>query len=152
MLKRTLALACGLALISAPALADNDDLVIKSSPHGVAETLDRLSDVVEENGATVFARIDHAAGASAIDEDLAPMEVLIFGNPQMGTPLIQENPEVGLDLPVRVLAWEDSSGNTRVAYLEAEELADRYDIDEDLEAVQNMEKALDNLTGAAISE
>lgn len=152
MIARTLTLACGLALVSASALADSDDLVIKSSPHSVSETLDRLSDVVEENGATVFARIDHAAGAESIDEEMAPMQVLIFGNPQMGTPLIQEAPEVGLDLPVRVLAWEDSSGNTRVAYLEAEELADRYDIDEDLEAVQNMEKALDNLTGAAISE
>ncbi|MFC4352305.1 DUF302 domain-containing protein [Fodinicurvata halophila] len=152
MLKHILALAAGLALVSAPALAENDDLVIKSSPHGVSETLDRLSEVVEENGARVFARIDHAAGAAAIDEDMPPMEVLIFGNPKMGTPLIQEAPEVGLDLPVRVLVWEDSSGNTRVAYLEPEELADRYDIDEDSEAVQNMEKALDNLTGAAISQ
>lgn len=152
MIKRTLALACGLALVSAPALSQNDNLVIKNSPHNVSETLDRLSEIVEENGATVFARIDHAAGAETTDENMPPMEVLIFGNPQMGTPLIQEAPEVGLDLPVRVLAWQDSSGNTRVAYLEPEELADRYDMDEDSEAVQKMEKALDTLTGNAISE
>ncbi|MDH3280850.1 MAG: DUF302 domain-containing protein, partial [Gammaproteobacteria bacterium] len=74
----------GFLQLSGPALADNG-LVTKKSAYGVSETLDRLEGILKDKGLTVFARIDHAAGAKTVDQDLRPTQVLIFGNPKMGT-------------------------------------------------------------------
>lgn len=81
----------------------------------VAEALDRLAAAVERRGITVFARIDHAAGARAAGLELPDEEVLIFGDPRAGTILMQADATIGIDLPLRVLAWDDN-GTTRLAY------------------------------------
>lgn len=103
-------------------------LITKTSPYGVAQTMDRLEKVVKAKGAHVFARVNHAAGAKKIGATLADEEVLIFGNPKLGTPLMQADPRIGLDLPVKVLVWDDH-GTTKIAFLDPAKLATWYGID-----------------------
>jgi uncharacterized protein (DUF302 family) len=83
---------------------------IKSS-HGPQETMNRLEAAVKAKGMTVFARIDHSAGASAVDLSLNPTEVLTFGNARGGTPLMQSVQTIGIDLPLKALVWQDASGD-----------------------------------------
>jgi uncharacterized protein (DUF302 family) len=135
----------------APAAALADDWEIKTSPHSVPDTVERLTAAIEGAGAKVAAVIDHAAAAASVDMELAPTTVVIFGNPKLGTPLMQENQKIGIDLPLKILVWQDG-GTTRVGYIEPEELAEEYDIDEDHKVIKTMEGALDKLTDAAIAE
>ena len=86
------------------------------SSYGPKDTMDRLEAEVTAKGMTVFARIDHAAGAIAAGLLLRPTEVLIFGNAKGGTPLMQSNQEIGLDLPLKALVWQDISGKTWLSY------------------------------------
>jgi uncharacterized protein (DUF302 family) len=93
-----------------------DGLITAKSNFGARETADRLATAVEAKGMTVFARIDHAAGAKQAGLELAPTELLIFGNAKAGTPLMQANPVVGIDLPLKALIWRDGSGTVWLAY------------------------------------
>nr|WP_283949752.1 DUF302 domain-containing protein [Limobrevibacterium gyesilva] len=95
----------------------------------VAEIVDRLEAGLAAKGVTVFARIDHAAGAAAMDLPLRPTTLLIFGSPQAGTPLMQAEPTIGLDLPLKILAWEDATGNAWLTYDDPAWLARRHGID-----------------------
>ncbi|SLN49842.1 hypothetical protein ROJ8625_02458 [Roseivivax jejudonensis] len=145
MFRRSLA---AFALVASPAAAD---LVSVESPHSVADTVDRLEAAVEEAGATVFARVDHAEGAASVDMELEPATLLIFGNPQLGTPAMQDDIRAGLVLPLRVLAytWE---GQTYLSWEEPEEMFDDFDIDDDADYIERMEGALENLSAAATAE
>lgn len=134
--------------IAGPALAD--DLIVKSSPHSVDDTMDALEGAVSTAGATIFARVDHTEGAMGVDMELAESQLLIFGNPQLGTPVMQENIQAGLVLPLRVLIYADEEGTTQVAYVEVEEMLEDFDVDDDLEAVEKMESALEMLTDKAV--
>jgi uncharacterized protein (DUF302 family) len=96
------------------------------SRRSVHDLIDRLVDFVQAKGATVYARIDHAANAAAVGLKLRPTELLIFGNPAIGTALIQEQQEIGLDLPLKVLAWEDENGEVWLTYDDDEWLANRH--------------------------
>ncbi len=138
-----------LAMILAPMTAHAADLITKSSPHSVSVTMDRLVAAVENAGATVFARVDHAAGAASIDAELKPNQMLVFGNPKIGTPILQADPISGLDLPIRVVVFEDASGNTLLAYHDPQEFADDYEVSSDLEALKTMAGAVGKLTDAA---
>ncbi|MDG4881401.1 DUF302 domain-containing protein [Mesorhizobium sp. WSM4884] len=104
----------------------NDGLVSVESRFGVAETIDRLVDTITCAGLRVFARIDHAAGAHEIGAALRPTELLIFGHPKGGTPLMQDRQLAGIDLPVKALAWEDAQGKVWLSYNEAQWLAERH--------------------------
>jgi uncharacterized protein (DUF302 family) len=95
------------AAVEALAMSE-DGLVTISSNHSVKETLDRLVDDLKSKNITVFARVDHAAGAASVGMPLRPTELLIFGNPKAGTPLMQSNQTIGIDLPLKVLGWEDA--------------------------------------------
>lgn len=152
MLKKIiLATILTFALAWQPALANGNDLIIKQSSFGVAETLDRLEALFAERGIGVAARVDHAASARRVDLELRPNQVLIFGNPKLGTPLMQSNPAIGIDLPLRVLAWEDADGKVWVAYTDPATLRSRHEItDRDANFAQ-MAKVLDGLTTAAAS-
>lgn len=88
---------------------------IKSS-HSAKETMNRLESVVTAKGMTVFARIDHAAGAAVAGLSLRPTEVLIFGNAKGGTPLMEAVQTIGIDLPLKALVWQDGSGETWLSY------------------------------------
>ncbi len=93
-----------------------DGLVTIPTKYSVKEALDRLEAALKAKRVTIFARIDHAAGAATVDMPLRPTEVLIFGNPKAGTPLMQSNQTIGLDLPLKILSWQDASGKVWLTY------------------------------------
>jgi uncharacterized protein (DUF302 family) len=131
-------------------MAHADDMIIKKSSHSVKVTLDRLEAALKKKGITVAARWDHAAAAKGVGMSLRPMEVLIFGNPKLGTPLMQSNPRAGVDLPLKVLAWEDDKSQVWVGYTRPEALAARYDIRDQGDVVNKIATTLDGLTNEAI--
>ncbi len=133
----------------APQTASNE-LIIKTSPFSVAQTMDRLEAAVTAKGATVFARVNHAAGAQKIGQSLAAEEVLIFGNPRLGTPLIQADPRIGLDLPVKVLVWSQND-ETQIAFLNPEKLGAWYGLDATTPALLKMRGILEFVTKEAIT-
>jgi len=126
------------------------ELVVKTSPYSVDAPLDRLAAAAEARGAHVFARIDHAGGAENIGTQLAPTAVLIFGSPQLGTPLIQQQPTVAIDLPVRALAWRGRA-TTYLAYTDPRALARRHGIDPEDAAITRLSGVLDALTDQAVT-
>ena len=91
-----------------------DGLITLRSNYGPKDTMDRLETEVKAKGLTVFARIDHAAGAAQVGLPLPPTELLIFGNAKGGTPLMQSVQTIGIDLPLKALVWQDASGTTRL--------------------------------------
>lgn len=105
-----------------------DGLTTIGSSLGPKDTMDRLEAMVQARGMSVFARVDHAAGASSVGLPLRPTEVLIFGNPVGGTPLMQAVQTIGLDLPLKALVWQDASGDTFLSYNDPVWLAERHGI------------------------
>jgi uncharacterized protein (DUF302 family) len=90
--------------------------------------MDRLVTEVTAKGLTIFARIDHAAGAAQVRLPLRPTELLIFGNAKAGTPLMQSSQEVGIDLPLKMLVWEDAAGKTWLSYNDPRWIAKRHEL------------------------
>lgn len=127
-----------------------DGLVALKSPHSPKVTMDRLEDIVKQRGLNVFARIDHAAGAARIGKTLRPTEVLIFGNPQGGTPFMECAQSVGIDLPLKALVWEDASSQAWLGYNDPAFLAKRHSVP-DCPVVENLRKALSGLAAAAVA-
>ena len=103
-----------------------EGLVSIPSSFDPKETMDRLEAALRASGVTIFARIDHAAGAAGVGETLRPTELLIFGNPKAGTPLMQAGQTIGIDLPLKALVWQDAAGKTQVSYNEPGWLARRH--------------------------
>src|SRR5215831_12087513 len=95
-------------------------LITIESRYGPEETMNRFEAEVRARGMTVFAHIDHAAGAAAVGLALRPTELLIFGNAKSGTPLMQSTQTLGIDLPLKALVWQDASGKTRLSELARE--------------------------------
>lgn len=127
-----------------------DGLKTVESHFGPKETLDRLEADVKAEGLTVFARIDHAAGATAVGLSLLPTAVLIFGNAKGGTPLMQSNQLIGIELPLKVLVWQDTTGKTWLSYVDPTDLAKRYGLPaETFTAVSNLAGVLRALTAKA---
>jgi uncharacterized protein (DUF302 family) len=125
-------------------------LITIASNHSVKETLDRLEASLRGNGVTVFARIDHAAGATSADMTLPPTELIIFGQPKAGTPLMQAQQSIGIDLPLKMLAWQDANGNNWLAYNDIAWLAKRHGLGEDLApAINGIAKGLAKLAETA---
>ncbi len=124
-------------------------LVSRKSTHDVDTTANRLESALKEKGVTVFARIDHAAGAQRVGQTLKPTLLIIFGNPAMGTPLIQRSRSIGIDLPLKALIWEDKAGQVWFTYNAPDVLVHRHGITEMGEAIQKMELALSNFAMAA---
>lgn len=146
-LARRLATGAALAILaSAPALAA--DLVRVPSAHPVAETADRLVAAVEAAGAKVFARIDHAGGAKSVGVDIPANQVVIFGNPALGTGVIKDAPGAGLDLPLRVQVL-DEGGATVLIYHDPAQLAADHGLPADHPVIAKMAGALAGLTGKA---
>lgn len=130
-------------------MADNG-LISLASTHSVGATVDRLAKLVEAHGLAVFARIDHAAGAARVGMPLRPTELLIFGNPTGGTPLMQDRQAAGIDLPVKALAWEDADGKVWLAYNDPAWIAARHGLGPaSAEAIATMTAGLARLAAAA---
>jgi len=106
--------------------------------------------VFKKKGVTVFARVNHAAGAKKIGAKLPPTEVIIFGNPKIGTPLMQSDQHIGIDLPLKVLAWRDKKGKVMIAYNDPRFLAKRHHIENRDKVFKGMAGALNKLTDAAL--
>ncbi len=129
--------------------AADADTVMVASKHSVAATMDKLEAVLKEKGVGVVARVDHAAGAKKAGMALKPTQLLVFGNPKLGTPLMQSKRTMGLDLPMKVLAWEDDQGKTWVAYTKPDVLKARHAISGRDEVFKTMAGALANFVKAA---
>ncbi len=137
------------ALLSAAALAQPvPGLVTVPSHYPVAETLDRLELELHSRGMKIFARIDFSADARDADLEIPPKQLLIFGNPKAGTPLMRARPSVALDLPLKALAWEDDDGNVWLSWNSPEYLAERHRLPSELrETLRGVEKLLRKAAG-----
>ena len=111
-----------------------DGLVTLYSNHGPEETMNRFEAQVRRSGMEVLAHIDHAAGAARAGLLLRPTDLLIFGAPALRTPLIQANQAVGIDLPMKVLVWQDEAGITWLSYNDPRWIARRHGLDAALSA------------------
>ena len=116
-----------------PAGPSAEGVISKPSPYTVDETIRRLDEVVRGKGLTLFARIDHRAGAREVGLDMRDEQVLIFGNPRAGTPLMVARPLVGLDLPLRVLVWRAADGRVWATYEDSAFITRRYGLADTLE-------------------
>jgi uncharacterized protein (DUF302 family) len=121
---------------------------IKSS-HAPRETMSRLEAAVTAKGLTVFARIDHAEGASAAGLSLRPTEVLIFGNAKGGTPLMQAVQTMGIDLPLKALVWQDAAGDTWLSWNDPAWLASRHGVSGAEAVVGKLSAVLDDVAKTA---
>ncbi len=131
--------------------AASDGLVKVKSPRSVKETMSRLEEIVKQRELNVFARIDHAAGAAKVGKSLRPTELLIFGNPQGGTPLMECGQTAGIDLPLKALVWEDASRQVWLGYNDPAYLAQRHGI-ANCPAIENLSKALSGIIEAAVAK
>lgn len=128
-----------------------DGLVAVKSPHSAKATMDKFEAVAKDKGLMVFARIDHAAGATKVGKTLRPTEVLIFGNPQGGTPFMECAQSVGIDLPLKALVWEDASAQVWVGYNDPAWIAKRHAADS-CPVAGNIAKALAAITEATVAK
>lgn len=127
-------------------------MVTVPSGWSVGETIDRLQAVVTAVGLLVFARIDHAGNAAQAGMELRPTELLVFGNPRGGTPLMQDRPTSGIDLPVKALAWQDHDGKVWLTYNRGSWLADRHGLGAKSQtAVTAIDKGLTQLVQQVVS-
>lgn len=120
-------------------------LTTVKSAHSVSSTVDRLIAALGKRGTKLFARIDHAAGARNAGLELADEELVIFGDPRVGTLLMQADASVGYELPLRLLIW-DADGQTMIGYRRPTELRDDFALGEQLEILRRMENLLEQIT------
>ncbi len=135
-------------ILAATAYADSGLITMKSA-HDVATTADRLENVLNQKGMNVFARINHAQGAQKVGKKLRPTELLIFGNPKVGAPLMQCRQSVAIDLPQKALIWQDEQGRVWLAYNDPAYLVERHSITGCDEVVKKIKGALNKFANAA---
>ncbi|MEA3276288.1 MAG: DUF302 domain-containing protein [Pseudomonadota bacterium] len=148
MKRLLLPIALLLLTFHATAHAENGLVSVKSS-HDVPATADRLVGALEEKGLTIFARIDHAAGAEKVGMSLAPTKLIIFGNPKSGTPLMHCNRTVAIDLPLKALIWQDDEGEVWLTYNDPGYLDRRHELTGCDKVLGNISKALAGFAEAA---
>lgn len=124
-------------------------LINVKSNHDVNKTADNLEAILKEKGMTVFMRINHAAGAKKVDKELRPTELVIFGNPKVGTPLMQCAQTVAIDLPQKMLVWQDAAGLTWLTYNDPSYLMKRHKIKGCDSVIKKVTGALNNFANAA---
>jgi uncharacterized protein (DUF302 family) len=138
-----------LVMVPAAIAGGNAPLVVASSPHDVPTTVKRLETAVKAKGAQVVATVDHGAAAQANGLPLRPTVLVLFGNPKLGTPLMQSQQTAGLELPLHVLVWQDADGATRLGYAAPERIAERHGITDRGDVVARMTGVLAAITGEA---
>jgi len=129
----------------------SENYVDKKSPYSVDKTLDRLENILKSKGITIFTRVDHSAGAKRVGIAMNDTKLLIFGNPKMGTPLMNENIMMALDLPMKALAWEDQKGQVWLSYLKPSVLQQRHGL-KNQPIINKMTGALNAMTSKAIEK
>ena len=133
-------------------VAAHEGLVSVNSVHSVGVTADRLENVLKNRGMTVFARINHAAGAEKVGITLRPTELVIFGNPKVGTPLMQCSQSIAIDLPQKALIWQDETGQVKLSYNNPQYLAKRHNTQGCDEVLNKVTNALSKFAAKATSE
>lgn len=142
-------IAAAVMIFAAIHVSAADGLIALKSAHSVKDTMDRFEAATKDKGLNVFLRVDHAGGAKKIGKDLRPTELLVFGNPQGGTPLMECAQTAGIDLPLKALAWQDAAGQTWLGYNDPGFLAKRHEAG-NCAAVPNLQKALAGLAAEAV--
>jgi len=130
-------------------LAADSGLIRVKSAYSVPVTLDRFEDAVRDKGMTVFARVDHSKGAAGVSLQLRPTVLLIFGNPKIGTLLMQSNQDAGIDLPLKALARQDENGDVWLVYNDPAYIVSRHGISDRDQIVAKMRKAMLGFSAAA---
>ena len=130
-------------------VADDNGLISKKSNYSVKETLNRLEDVLKKKGITIALRWSHSENGKKVGIPIRPTELLIFGNPKLGTNFFTSKQTAGIDLPMKALAWEDENGQVWLTYNDPAYIAKRHGIKDRDEVVKKMTGALDKLTSAA---
>ena len=146
---RQLFFVLAVIFVMAPSAYAGNGIVSMKSPHDVKTTADRLEDILKQKGMTVFIRINHAEGARKVGQDLRPTEIIIFGNPKVGTPLMQCSQTVAIDLPQKALVWEDAKGQVWLSYNDPNYLANRHGIEGCSDVIKKIQNALSNFAAAA---
>lgn len=138
-------------LCAGTAIAYDTGLVTKKSAHSAKVTIDRLETILKEKGITIALRWSHSDKAEAVDIDLRPTELLIFGNPKLGSNMFTSKQTAGIDLPMKALAWEDENGQTWLTYNDPAYIANRHGIEDRPEVVKKMMGALTKFTDKAVA-
>ena len=122
-----------------------------ASAHDVPTTIDRLNSILTEKGFAVFGRVDHAANAKSVDMSIPPTQLLIFGNPQMGTKLIMKSPNIAVDLPMKMIAAEDQTGKVHLSWIDPQHLKTVHQVEGCDELFDKMANALEGFARQAVS-
>ncbi len=137
----------GEALAQSPAV---DGMVTLQSAGTVDETVGQLQSTIQDRGLTILSTVDHAANAQRVGQELRPTQLIVFGNPKLGTQLMQSQQSVGIDLPQKILVWEDEAGQTHVSYTDPQYLQNRHDLAGVEDVLTTISNALDGLTSAGV--
>ncbi len=148
---KTIILAA-LCLVGTSVMAADNGLARKKSHHSVTVTMDRLENILKKKGISVALRWKHSDKANEVGVKLRDTEILIFGNPKMGSPLMMSNQEIGIDLPMKALAYEDEKGQVWLVYNKASYLKKRHGIKDKNLVFEKMAGALDKMTTKAVSK
>lgn len=127
-------------------------LIVQHSPYSVSETIEKLEKAIQSRGMTVFAIIDHSGEAQKVNLPLNDEKVIIFGDPKVGTFLMQENPSIGMELPLRILVWKNEDDLVQVAYIDPVSLSESYEMTKHTETLKKMSFGLANLVGEVIQQ
>ena len=127
----------------------SDGLINIQSAHDVKTTADRFENILKTKGMTLFTRIDHAEGAKKVGKTLPATELIIFGNPKVGTPLMQCQQSIAIDLPQKSLIWQDKNGQTWLSYNDINYLTKRHNLTGCNQVIKKIENVLNNLTKSA---
>jgi uncharacterized protein (DUF302 family) len=146
---RNIIIALILVLVMALPVSAQPGLITVKSSHDIKNTADRLENILKEKGMNVFLRIDHTEDARKVGKELRPTELLIFGNPKVGTPLMQCSQTTAIDLPQKALIWQDESGQVWLTYNDPHYLATRHGIDGCKAVLDKVKNALKNFAQAA---
>ena len=128
-----------------------DGLVVLQSPYSVTESLDRMTALLEKKGIQVTARVPHSRAAADVGIDLRPVELLLFGNPKLGSPLMQSQPTIAIDLPMKMIAWRDAEGQVWIGYNDPAWMAKRHGIKDRDPVVAKMSGVLKGLSAKVVA-
>lgn len=149
---KTLTFTILVVLITTVTSCSDEGMIDVKSSFGVKETGDRLKSVLKEKGMTIFNRVEHSEAAKEVGVELRETELIIFGNPKVGSPLMKCQQSVAIDLPQKALIWKDSEGNTWISYNDPGYLKKRHDLSNCDEVISKIEEALAGIVKAAATK
>lgn len=150
-MKRIILLAMAIIIYAVPSMAAEGVITVQSN-FDVEETANRMEEILKQKGMTIFNRIKHSEGASKVGIEIRDTELLIFGNPKVGSPLMKCQQTIAIDLPQKALIWENSKGAVNISYNDPKYLQSRHDVSGCEEVFTKVGKALAGITQAAASD